>query len=83
MLLGVPCVAADVGGVADLMTHKKEGYVYQSAAAYMLGGYIQQIFAMEDGAAELGRQAKAHAARTHDPQTNLNRLLEIYKTIQR
>ncbi len=83
MLLGVPCVAADVGGVADLMTHKKEGYVYQSAAAYMLSGYIQQIFDLEDRAAELGRQAKIHAAVTHDPGTNLNRLLEIYKTMER
>lgn len=81
MLLGVPCVAADVGGVADLMTHKEEGYVYQSTAPYMLSGYIQQIFAEEDRAAALGQAARAHANVTHDPAGNLKRLLDIYQTI--
>ena len=83
MLLGVPAVAADVGGVTDLMTHKKEGYVYQPSASYMLSGYIQQVFAREEQAEALGQAAKVHAAHTHDPGSNLQRLLEIYKTIQR
>lgn len=83
MLLGVPAVAADVGGVTDLMTHKKEGYVYQPSASYMLSGYIQQVFALEEQAEALGQAAKVHAAHTHDPGSNLQRLLEIYKTIQR
>lgn len=81
MLLGVPCVAADVGGVVDLMTHREEGYVYQSTAPYMLCGYIQRIFAMEEQATNLGRAAKRHAEVTHNPKQNLDRLLEIYETI--
>ncbi len=81
MLLGVPCVASDVGGVTDLMTHNAQGYVYPSTAPYMLAHYIMAVFAMEDRAEELGRAARAHARKTHDPETNLTTLLEIYRNL--
>lgn len=82
MLLGVPSVAADVGGVTTMMVHEKEGYVYPSSAPYMLAEYIQQIFAMEREAEALGAAAKVHARKTHDPVTNLNTLLSIYDSLK-
>lgn len=81
MLLGVPCVASDVGGVTTMLEHNKEGYVYQSTAPYMLAHYICKVFAMEDRAAALGDAAENHARRTHDPQQNLRDLLEVYRAI--
>lgn len=81
MLLGVPCVASDVGGVAGLMTHRTEGYVYQSTAPYMLAYYIKRIFAMEDRAQPMGLAAAAHAGRTHDPEKNLRDLMEVYHAL--
>ena len=81
MLLGVPCVAADVGGVTTLMTHNTEGYVYQSTAPYMLAHYIKTVFAMEDEAAAMGQAAREYALKTHDPETNLRDLLKIYEEI--
>jgi glycosyltransferase involved in cell wall biosynthesis len=81
MLLGVPCVAADVGGVSDMMTHTAEGHVYQSTAPYMLAHYIQEVFAAEEKAEEMGMAAARHAARTHDPDTNLQQLLRIYREV--
>ena len=78
MLLGVPCVAADVGGVTTMMTHEKEGFVYQSTAPYMLAHYICKVFAMEEQAQDMGQAAKLHASVTHDPQKNLQDLLDIY-----
>jgi len=81
MLLGVPCVAADVGGVTTMMTHEKEGFVYQSTAPYMLAHHICRVFAMEDAAAALGQAARDHALQTHDPEKNLQDLLNIYKTL--
>lgn len=81
MLLGVPCVAADVGGVKTLMTHENEGLIYQSSAPYMLAYHIRQIFAMEDAAAVLGRNAREHAQKTHDPKKNLSDLMTIYEEI--
>lgn len=83
MILGMPCVAADVGGVTTMMIHEKEGYVYQSTAPYMLAYYIMKVFAMEESAAELGEAARIHAQKTHDPEKNLQDLLTIYHRIQK
>lgn len=83
MILGVPCVAADVGGVTTMMTHNREGYVYQSTAPYMLAHYIKTVFAMEEAAAGMGREARKHALVTHDPEKNLQDLLNIYHQIRK
>ena len=83
MLLGVPCVAADVGGVTTMLVHGQEGFVYPSAAPYMLAHDIHCVFKMEDKAEALGASAAAHAAVTHDPEKNLRDLLEIYRELAR
>lgn len=83
MLLGVPCVAAHVGGVANLLKHESEGLLYQSTAPYMLAHYIMDLFAREEQAQTLGQAARDHARLTHDPQANLTRLVEIYQSIRR
>jgi len=81
MLLGMPCVASNVGGTKELMADGREGYLYQSTAPYLLAYHIQQVFAMGDQAEMLGQAAQAHAMRTHDPETNLKTLLEIYQSL--
>lgn len=81
MLLGVPCVSGDVGGVTNLMTHGTEGFVYQSTGAYMLAYYVKRIFALRKQAETLGQAAKTHASRTHDPEKNLRDLLDIYRQL--
>ena len=81
MLLGVPCVAADVGGVTTMMKHKEEGYVYQSTAAYMLAHYICGVFDMEEHAESIGLAARSHARKTHDPEMNLWDLMNIYHKV--
>ena len=83
MLLGMPCVASMVGGTKDLLTDEKEGFFYQSSAPYMLAYEIGKVFSMEEKAGELGQAARAHAARTHDPETNLKTLLSIYREVSR
>lgn len=81
MLLGLPCVAADVGGVSTMLKPQEEGFVYQSTAPYMLAHYVKRVFAMEDKAAAMGEKAAQHAEKTHDPVKNLADLLGIYETI--
>lgn len=44
MMIGVPIVAANVGGTNTLITHEKEGLLYQYDAPYMLAYYIKEIF---------------------------------------
>ena len=83
MLLGLPCVAADVGGVTTMMTHETEGFVYQSTAPYMLAHHICSVLAMEDYAAEMGLAARNHAMKTHDPESNFRDLMDIYQKIRK
>ena len=80
MLLGVPCVAADVGGVSNML-HPGQGYVYQSTAPYMLAHYITEVFRQQERAEEMGAQARLQAMETHNPEKNIRDLLEIYRLI--
>lgn len=81
MILGVPCVASDVGGVADLLRHKDEGFVYQTDATYMLAHYVGEIFASDELALDLSKKARAHAMSTHDREHNTYTLIAIYEDI--
>lgn len=78
MLLGVPCVASDVGGVADMLTHGQEGYIYQSTAPYMLAHYIMEVFRANANAENMGAEGRKHAEFTHQPAENLRALKDIY-----
>ena len=81
MLLGVPCVASDVGGVRDLMEADKEGLIYPSLDTAKLAEHIKTVFAMEEKAADMGYNAQVHARKTHDPEKNLQDLIVIYETL--
>lgn len=82
MLLGVPCVAADVGGVRDLMEADAEGRIYPSMDAKSLEVHIRDIFAMEEKAEAMGAAARDHAQKTHDPENNLRDLIMIYENLK-
>ena len=81
MILGVPCVASDVGGIVDMLKHNEEGFVYQSDAPYMMAHYICEMFKNEDLTLELSKNARAHAMKTHDKDINTERLMKIYEEL--
>jgi len=81
MILGVPCIASDVGGVLDMMTHKVDGYIYPFDEYYMISHYVKEIFKDDNLADKFSKNAKVHATKTHDRVGNLNNLINIYKKI--
>ena len=81
MLLGVPSVAANVGGVRNLMRHGSEGIVYGPGDVQVLSDGILQLFTMEEQASVSGKAARHHALQTHDPEKNLQDLMAIYNEI--
>lgn len=81
MLLGMPCVSSDVGGVKNLMKHEEEGYVYQADAPYMLAYYVKKVFLDHKHSKQLARAAQNHAKITHNREVNLKCLLDIYRDI--
>lgn len=81
MLLGVPVVSADVGGVHNLVEDGRDGILYTKNKQEQLKEAILRIFADDKLAMYLSYNARVHARRTHDPETNYRRLLEIYHEI--
>ncbi|WP_160725769.1 glycosyltransferase family 4 protein [Bacillus sp. USDA818B3_A] len=83
MLLGVPVVTSDVGGVKNMIVHEEEGYVYQADAPYMLAHYICNIFHNDEIALKFSQNGRRHAQITHNREVNLEKLLKIYRELEK
>lgn len=81
MILGVPVVSSDVGGVKSLMEHGKSGWVYQSTAPYMLAHYVKTVFADSVLAKSFSENARGVAFQIHNREENAHRTLEIYHQV--
>lgn len=78
MLLGTPIVASDVGGVSSLIEHKKNGFLYQADATYMLAYYITQLFDYNEKAMQLSKTSVQRARIIYQPQEITKQLLDVY-----
>ena len=81
MILGVPCVSSDVGGIKSLINHNSEGFIYPFDEPYMIPYYIDKIFSDTGLANTLSKNARAHALITHSKENNCERLKEIYDSL--
>ena len=81
MLLGMPVVSSDVGGVSSMMIHEKEGLLYPCEDTQALADSVIRIFKDEQLADNLAYAARQRALITHDPETNYSRLMEVYHDV--
>ena len=81
MLLGVPCVASDVGGVRNMATDKLDALIYPFEESYLIPFYIGKIFDDPVYAEKLSMASRKRAAITHSRIENNRQLLGIYKKI--
>ena len=83
MLLGMPVISSDVGGVHNMLLSGLEGVLYHPGDVKALADWVCYVFDGKNSAEieEMGRCARLRALRTHDPETNYRRLLEIYDEI--
>lgn len=77
-LLGVPCVAAYVGGVSDMMKNY-EKYMYRFEEIEMLAFNVIDIFNTSKNLGDVGMSTTASIR--HDAILNMNQLLAIYNEI--
>lgn len=79
MICGVPCVSSLVGGVANLITHKENGLIYNSLDAVSLAGSILRLFENEELQLHISENAlKTRELRNGDFGEELQ---EIYKAV--
>lgn len=81
MLLGVPTVCADVGGIADIFKDQEDGLLYPAGDVKKLAEAVCIMFAGGERVRGYRNAERLHAGDTHDPQRNYERLMEIYMEI--
>lgn len=83
MLLGMPVISSNVGGVHNMLASGREGILYQKEDIGALADAVCYLFdeSHEEEMLAMCRAARAHACRTHDADANYRRLLEIYHEI--
>jgi glycosyltransferase involved in cell wall biosynthesis len=81
MILGMPVVSTNVGGITSLITDKEEGLLVQEGEPYSMAGAIIELVNDYDFARLLGKNARKRSLMRHNPGVIGERLIEIYKTI--
>lgn len=80
-LLGVPCVASYVGGIADMITDHETGLLYRFEETEMLAKSVCSIFETDKLTLRISAAGKKAAEKRHNNKVNSNRLISIYKEI--
>ena len=83
MLLGVPAVAADTGGIPSMMENGKEGLLYEAGNVEMLADCVLRVWKEKEETAKRAEAARTRALAAHDGKRNYERLLAIYGEIMR
>ena len=80
-ILGTPLVASDVGGVLDLVEHKKTGFVYRADDTSLLAFWIRHVFRSGENAEMMIPEMQEVAKKRHDGAKNAEALLAVYREI--
>ncbi len=81
MILGVPCVAACVGGVPSLLKDGREGLLFRPGDVRGLAEMIGVLAAEPALATRLGGNARRRALRRHDPRAIAPATIDMYGDI--
>jgi glycosyltransferase involved in cell wall biosynthesis len=81
MAASVPVVAANVGGVPDLVEDGKTGLLCDPLNATSMGGVVEKILAQPELARTLAAEAKRQAEERFHPSVIARRHLEIYREV--
>ncbi|MFI3199909.1 MAG: glycosyltransferase [Eubacteriales bacterium] len=82
MLLGLPVVASNVGGIPSMVEDKKEAMLYETYIIEDLVDKICKVLGDDEMAVELSINARKRAKITHHMEENYKRLVEIYHQVK-
>jgi glycosyltransferase involved in cell wall biosynthesis len=81
MVLGMPIISTNVGGIQSLLTDSKEGILVQDGEAFGLAGAIIELINSPAKRTAYGDAARQRAVERHDPIKIVNQQLFIYQDI--
>ena len=80
-VMGVPSIAAFVGGVPDMVTHHETGLLYNSSDSAVLASLLQQIFFDDNLADHISRTSRRYATERYNSSKGGSDLANIYESI--
>ena len=81
MLLGMPCVASDAGGIPSMLKDDVEGVLYPHQDINALAEAIDAVLSDPNLAVELGAQARRTALIRHDPEKIARDTYQMYQEV--
>ena len=81
MILSVPVVTSDVGGIRSIIEPDNEALFYPWNKPDLLAEALCNVFEDREGTNARVKNAKKHAIKTHCRKDNFARLIEIYHSI--
>lgn len=81
MLMGMPVIAGNVGGVPSLIEHNVSGILYNSHDPYELAGLILERSKRPEELKALGENARQVALQRHDPDNIVSAILRAYRAV--
>lgn len=81
MILGVPIISTNVGGIPTLVENGKTGFLVPSNDPYQMAYLMKFLFDKKNINISLGKSAKEVAMQRHNRKIIVNRVLEIYDDV--
>jgi len=78
---GTPCVAYDIGGIPDMIEHKKTGYLAKHLDSDGLAAGISWILSDDARRNEISRECRASFLREYDVNLIARRYISLYKDV--
>jgi glycosyltransferase involved in cell wall biosynthesis len=81
MMLGMPCIATNSGGIPSILQDRDEGILIQTRDPWVMAGALLEIFDDPSGAIQKGIAARRRALLRHDPIRIADQTLHVYNSI--
>ncbi len=80
-VIGVPCIAAAVGGIPGMIEHGVSGFLYNPYDFPVLSSLISTIFSCKNTSLRLSNGGLCSSAARYEKTEDVGRLLEIYSSL--
>lgn len=81
LLLGVPSIANNVGGISSLVDDGQTGFLVPANDPYQMAFLMKYLAEHSEVNIEMGKRARQVAMKRHDRKMIVERVMEIYKDI--
>lgn len=81
MMVGMPSVASDVGGIPEYIDHGRNGFLYRYEEYELLAAHISTIFESDELAERIGNAGKEDMIKLHGSNSIYSTVCRIYENI--